>query len=100
METVLYLSFVTASISFTVAETKLFRPLREFAAKRNAFLGNLLSCGYCFGHWVSFALVAIYRPKFFHFWPALDFFLTALVIAWIGGIQWAAMSLIVSKAGK
>lgn len=37
---VVYLSFVTASISFAVTETKLFSQAREWVKKRNAFLGE------------------------------------------------------------
>jgi hypothetical protein len=30
----------------------------------------------------------------------LDYFLTALVIAWLGGMQWIIMCLLMQKAGK
>ena len=100
MKTVFYLSLVTAAISFTITETKLFKPLREWMKKRVQLLGELLSCGYCFGHWVAFALVAIYKVKLFESWWLLDYFLTALVIAWFSGFQWALMSWLMEKAGK
>lgn len=94
------LSFATASISFTVTETKLFRPVREAVKRNSAFLGGLVSCGYCFGHWVSFGLVAVYHPRLFTAWRPLDYFLTALVVAWLGGIQWAFMCWLTEKSGK
>lgn len=97
---VVYLSLVTASISFTVTETKLFLPVREWIKKRNLFVEELLSCGYCFSHWIAFVLVAIYRPKLFDFWWLLDYFLTALVIAWLAGFQWVVMCWLMDKAGK
>jgi hypothetical protein len=100
MRTVIYLSFVTASISFTVTETKLFKPLREWVKGKNSFMGELLCCGYCFGHWIAFLLVAIYRPKLFDSWWLLDYFLTILVIAWFSGIQWCLMCWIMEKAIK
>jgi len=100
MKLVIYLSFVTAAISFTVTEAKLFKPLREWLQKKIPFLGNLFSCGYCFGHWVAFALVAVYQPKLFESWWLLDYFLTALVIAWLSGLQWASMCWLMDKAGK
>lgn len=100
MEAVIYLSFVTASISFTVTETTFFKPLREWMKKRSNFLGKLLSCGYCLGHWIAFALVAVYKPKLFEFWWLLDYFLTALVIAWFSGLQWTLMCWLMDKAGK
>lgn len=100
MSDVVYLSLVTASISFTVTETKLFRPLREWTSSKVPVLGSLFSCGYCFGHWVAFALVAIYRPRLFHAWWMLDYFVTALFISWLSGIQWVLMCLLVEKANK
>ena len=100
MEKVIYLSFVTASISFTVAETKLFKPLREWTSKRNTYFGELISCGYCFGNWVAFALVAMFRPKLFESWWFLDYFLTALVISWLGTFQWVVMCWLMKKAEK
>ncbi len=100
IEKAFYLSLAAASISFTVTETKLFRPFREWMKKRSVFLGKLFSCGYCFGHWIAFALVAIYCPKLFHAWWLLDYFLTALVIAWLAGVQWVLMCWLMEKAGK
>lgn len=100
MKEVVYLSLVTASISFTVAETKLFKPVREWIKGKNSFCGELVSCGYCFSHWVAFALVAVYQPKLFSAWWLLDYFLTALVISWLSSVQWIVMCLLVEKAGK
>ena len=40
---------------------------------------------------MAFGLVAVYKPKLFEFWWPLDYFLTALVIAWLSGIRWALM---------
>lgn len=100
MTEVFYLSLATASIAFVVTETKLFRPLREWATGKWSFLGALLSCGYCFGYWVAFSLVAIYRPKLFESWWLLDYVLTAVVIAWLSGLQWVLMCLLMEKAKK
>jgi hypothetical protein len=96
---VLLLSLVAAAISFTVAEMKLFEPLRRWMPKES-FWVELLSCGYCLGHWVAFALVAVYRPRLFESWWLLVYFLTAIVIAWLAGIQWGLMCILVDKAGK
>jgi hypothetical protein len=100
MKEVIYLSLVAASVSFTVTETKIFKPFREWLKTQSTFLGDLFSCGYCFGHWIAFALTAIYRPRLFHAWWPLDYFLTALVIAWLSGIQWGLLCLLMEKAGK
>lgn len=97
---VIYLSLVTASISFAVSETKLFKPLREWMKKKVSFLGELLSCGYCFGIWIAFVLVVIFRARLFKSWPLLDYFLTALVIAWLSAFQWGIMCWLMQKTGK
>lgn len=100
IEKAIYLSFITASISFTVTETKLFMPIREWVKRRNVFFGELISCGYCFSHWVAFALVAIYRPRLFESWWLMDYFFTAIVIAWLGALQWGLMCWLMNVARK
>ena len=49
---------------------------------------------------VAFALTAIYRPRLFVFWWPLDYFLTALVIAWLSAFQWVAMCWLMERAGR
>lgn len=97
---VIYLSLVTASISFTVTETKIFMPLREWVRTKNSCLGKLLSCGYCFAHWVAFSLVAIYRPKLVESWWLLDYFLTAIAVAWLSAFQWIILCWLMVRVGK
>jgi hypothetical protein len=89
-EIVVLLSIVSACIAFTVTKSVLFAPIRIVIEDHLPHkVSELFHCGYCFGHWVSFVLVAIYQPRLFnYFWP-IDYFLTALVIAWLSGIQWA-----------
>jgi len=65
---VVLLSLVTASVAFTLCETKLFAELRDWVKRRSVWLGKLACCGYCLGHWVAFSLVAIYRPRLFEAW--------------------------------
>ena len=100
MERIIYLSFVNASLSFTVTETRLFLPVRDWAKRRNSLLGELLSCGSCFGYWTALALVAVYRARLFEFWWPLDYVLTALLVAWLSAFQWAVMCWMMEKAGK
>lgn len=95
-----YLSFVNASIAFTISETKIFRPFRDWISAKNKFLGEMLACGYCLGHWIAFALVAIYRPRLFYGWWMLDYFSTALLVAWLSAFQWSVMCWLMEKAGK
>jgi hypothetical protein len=41
MEALLYLSLVTACISFTISQTKMFLPVRDRIKKQGSFLGEL-----------------------------------------------------------
>jgi hypothetical protein len=91
---------VTASVTFTLSEATVFAGARERVKDRSAWLGKMACCGYCLGHWFAFGLVAIYRPKLFQGWWLLDYFLTALVIAWLAAFQWAALCWLMEKAGK
>ena len=100
MTEVIYLSFVTASISFTVSETKLFKPLREWARRKHSFLGELFFCGYCFGHWWALMLVIIFRPKIFEYWWLADYVLTVFVIAWLSALQWTVMCWLMRETEK
>jgi len=98
--TLFTLSLAAASISFLVTETKLLLPVREWVKRKNAPLGELFSCGYCFGHWVSLALVGMYRPRVLAGWWPADFVFTVFAVAWLAGFQWALMCLLMEKAGK
>lgn len=59
------LSFVVSAITLTVTKTKVFKPLRTFLLSHCEWLGKLFSCPYCFSHWTSFAMVAIFKPVAF-----------------------------------
>lgn len=100
MGTVLYLSFVTASICFAVTETRLCQRFRESIKSRNIFMGELVSCGYCLGHWVSGGLVVIYTPRLTRVWWPLDYLLAVVIIAWLSAFQWVLMCCLMQKAGK
>jgi hypothetical protein len=97
---VVLLSLVTGSVAFTLCETRLFAAPRDWVKGRSAWLGKLAGCGYCLAHWVALGLVAIYHPRLFEAWWLLDYFLTALVIAWLAAFQWAALCWLIEKVGK
>jgi hypothetical protein len=94
----LLLSLVSASVSFTVSETYVFKWLRDATWGP---LNKLLSCGYCLGFWVALALMFIYEPRIVDCeidW--VDFCATWLAMAWLSGAQWIVMCLLFTKAGK
>lgn len=94
------LSMITGFLAFSVSETRLLGPLRDWVAARSAWLGKLISCGFCTGFWFAVALEAIYRPRLFQAWQPLDLALTAFVIAWLAAFQWAALCWLMDRAGK
>lgn len=62
----LVIALMSSCISITVTQQEMFRPLREWTAKKNAMIGYLFRCFYCFSHWVVFAGVALYQPVLIH----------------------------------
>jgi hypothetical protein len=64
------------------------------------FFGELVSYGYCLGHWMAFALVGVYYARLFELWWPLDYLLTALVMAWLSAFQWALMCSLMLRSGK
>lgn len=58
----LILGLATSTISVTVGQSKLFRPVRQLVNMRmGRFFGDLIECPYCLGHWVAVPVVAM-RP--------------------------------------
>ena len=98
-ETIL-LSLVTAWIAFTICESVLLAPLRQWVMRKNSWLGKLISCGYCTGFWVAVGLELIYRPRLFNGWWMLDYLLTVLVIAWLSAFQWILLCLLMDLLKK
>lgn len=73
-------------VDLTLTRAPIFRPIRNWVDNQSDMLGALVKCPYCMGHWLGFLAVAVYRPRLFHGWWLLDYFLTALVITWIAVI--------------
>lgn len=96
----LIFSIITASISFTISESKLFANFRDDMYDRSRRLGELFSCGYCLGFWVSFFLIALYPFKIINGFFYFDYFLTALAIAWLSAFQWIIMCWIMDQLNK
>lgn len=56
LEMILTLGLASATISVTVGQSKVFKWLRA-ALSEVPFLGELVACPYCLGHWVSAVLL-------------------------------------------
>lgn len=60
--TVGVLALAVAVVSITATKAKVSKPLRDRIKSRNAWVGELVSCPYCFSHWLALGAVIIYRP--------------------------------------
>lgn len=60
---VVAMALAVATGSMTVTRSKVFKPLRWAIQRRSVFFGDLITCPYCFSHWVAFAIVAWFRPR-------------------------------------
>jgi len=89
---IILLSSVSALISFTVTETDIFLPMREWVKKKSTFFGKMLHCFYCFGFYSSLALELIYMPNIFG--TFVGYILTWWLIAWFSGLQALIMNIL------
>ena len=100
--TFLALSFACAFISLTVTKSKFFESFRDFFFNRStaktksgrifSFFYELISCPYCFSHWVSIAMVLIWKPRFTHcgingLW-ILDYIVSIFVMVGLSSYLW------------
>lgn len=60
--TLAFLALAVSVVSLTIAKTRAFSVIREKIAAKSEWLGYLFSCPYCLSHWISFLVVAVYRP--------------------------------------
>ena len=56
LEMILTLGLASATVSVTVGQSRVFKWLRS-ALDETPFLGALVACPYCLGHWVAAVLV-------------------------------------------
>jgi hypothetical protein len=85
---IVVLAFVVSPISLTVTKTAVFKPFREFIKSHSVWLGKLFSCPYCFSHWTSFAVVAVFQPVAVScgFFPLIDYAVSAFVMVSIANL--------------
>ena len=95
----IFLSIANAFISYTVARSVLFQGFRDYLFNRADpspkgrvmnFFSELVSCPYCFSHWVAFVMVAIWQPKFTNCGLALlDLGVSAFAMVGVSSLTWA-----------
>lgn len=59
-------AMMSSCISITITQQEIFRPLRDWVKSKSNKLGHLISCFYCFSHWIVFIAILIYRPIIIH----------------------------------
>lgn len=53
----LVLALATSAVSLTVTKSRAFAWLRVPIMRRSRWFGELISCPYCFSHWVALGLL-------------------------------------------
>ena len=82
----LLIAMTTAAISFLLSHAEMFVGLRVWLRKHMEFLGRLIDCCYCLGHWIAVPFIILMPVALFGiFWP-LDYLLTWLTISWLAGM--------------
>lgn len=77
---IVLVSLAVATTSMTVTRAIIFSPMRRWVKARNKWLGELVSCPYCFSHWVAFAAVLVVRPTLTTSWYPVDLLISALAV--------------------
>lgn len=84
-----------ATISYTVTSTRIFREPREWlvwktydpARDEKGYLGEWISCPYCFSHWVAILLVILSGVRAISTgWEILDILVTWLALPILANI--------------
>jgi hypothetical protein len=92
------MALAVASCSFTISKAKISVGVREWIAKRNHWLGELLNCPYCTSHWLTFGLVFAYRARVILGWAPLDYVVTVFVIVTMANVASYLMHTLIGLA--
>lgn len=102
--TLLALGIAAGFISLTVTKSTLFEPFREFFFNRSEkssimkFIHDLVTCPYCFSHWVSLVMVSIWQPRIVNCGILLfDLGVSWFVIVGIASYAWGIFFKITSE---
>jgi len=94
---IVILSFVVASISWTITQEKIFEEPREYARRKSESASNLFirkfcyvwTCEYCFSHWVTLFVLMVTRfHLMFDDWRG--YLLAFFLLPWIAN-QWMSL---------
>jgi hypothetical protein len=82
----LVLGVASGVIVLTVTKSSIFAFIRVWVKSKSPFIGELISCPYCFSHWICFLIAIIYRKPIIQVIPVMDFIVTWLVMVFISSI--------------
>ena len=57
------LALAVSAIAMSMTQGSIFAPFRTWIAAKSNWLGELFACFFCLSHWVTFAAVALFRPR-------------------------------------
>lgn len=85
---ILLIAFSSASISFTISSTSLFKSIRERVSKLHPKMEELIHCPWCLNHYVVFITLLICDVGLIPFSniTLINFFVTSFVITAISGL--------------
>ena len=77
--------FAISACSITLARSAMMIPYRRLMSRIGSFTGSLARCHYCTSHWLSAAVVVVYKPS-------IGAFLAAdLVLSWLALVGISAL---------
>jgi len=84
----LFIAFSSASISFTISFTSIFKGFRERVSKVHPKLEELIHCPWCLNHYIVFVTLLVSGTGYIPFssYTLLNFFFTAFVLTAISGL--------------
>lgn len=80
MLTFIAVATAIAVISIDVTYTSIFEPARVWVANKSDWFGELVSCPWCFSHWVAAASLVIVPQRITQLGEPVDFALTWLAL--------------------
>jgi hypothetical protein len=93
--TIIYLGIAAGFISLTITKSNFFESFRNFFFFRSEkniimrFLHELVTCPYCFSHWVTLTMVAVWQPRLTNCgWLLIDLGVSWFVLIGIASYAW------------
>ena len=82
------IAFCSASISFTISFTSIFKGVRTWLSKIHPKVEELIHCPWCLNHWVTFVILIIASIDLLPITPyiVINFLLTMFTLTSISGL--------------